>query len=87
MALEEKAQIVAGLDELGVDMIDADAFGNISRYVNHSSVPNLRKQTDATLTRVFLVSTRDIEPDEQLSYNYGVHTFGNVCRAMAARGT
>lgn len=82
MALEEKAQIVAGLDELGVDMIDADAFGNISRYVNHSSVPNLRKQTDATLTRVFLVSTRDIKPDEQLSYNYGVHTFGNDMSAV-----
>lgn len=83
MSPEDKAQVIAGLDELGVDIIDADIFGNISRFVNHSSVPNLRQQTDATLTRVFFVTTRDIDPGEQLSINYGgANTFGNEMSAV-----
>ena len=43
---------------------------NTARLVNHSCNPNCEAQIDDDLN-IWLVATRDIENDEELSFNYG----------------
>lgn len=59
--------------------IDAKAIGNYTRFANHSSMPNLAliwmfyKNTLRTL----LVTAKDIEPGEQLTFEYGTGYWAN----------
>jgi SET domain-containing protein len=51
-------------------VIDAACGGNASRWINHSCDPNCEAvEQDG---RVFIKALRDIEPGEELSYDYGL---------------
>ena len=51
-------------------MIDAKHGGNASRWINHSCDPNCEADEDDG--RVFIKALRNIEPGEELSYDYGL---------------
>ena len=55
-------------------VIDGNAGGNFSRFMNHSCDPNCEAETDDSSgdTRVFILALRDIPAGEELVYNYGL---------------
>ena len=50
-------------------VIDAAVGGNEARWINHSCDPNCDAVIDAG--RIWIEATRDIEPGEELAYDYG----------------
>lgn len=48
--------------------IDGAVGGNISKYINHSCDPNL--EVEITDGRIYFLALRDIQKDEELSYDY-----------------
>ena len=56
------------LDELHV--IDAKVGGNSSRWINHACKPNCG--ADVEDGRIFIRARRNIEPGEELFYDYGL---------------
>lgn len=78
-------------------VIDAGRRGNAARWINHSCKPNCKTKEDEE-GRVFIFSKRDIEPGEELSYDYNLSVDGGVtkkeakyfacrCGAKKCRGT
>ncbi|KAI9350280.1 hypothetical protein BDR26DRAFT_582115 [Obelidium mucronatum] len=54
--------------------IDPSLFGNAARFINHSCSPNLYFRTvriDSIICSAGLFALRDIEPGEELSFDYG----------------
>jgi hypothetical protein len=51
-------------------VIDAKHGGNSSRWINHSCDPNC--ESDDVDGRIFIKALRDIEPGEELTYDYGL---------------
>jgi SET domain-containing protein len=77
-------------------VIDAGVDGNDARYINHSCDPNC--DTVIENERVFIEALRDIEPGEELGYEYGLtwestddreelQNYACRCGAAACRGT
>ena len=59
-------------------VIDANHGGNTARWINHSCDPNCEAVLeeddgdDRRKDKVFIEAMRDIQPGEELSYNYGI---------------
>jgi hypothetical protein len=51
-------------------VIDGGSDGNAARFINHSCEPNCEAYEDEG--RVFIHALRDIEPGEELNYNYAL---------------
>jgi SET domain-containing protein len=51
-------------------VIDAAVGGNAARWINHACEPNCR--ADETDGRVFIHAARDLQPGEELFYDYGL---------------
>ena len=85
-------------------VIDANVDGNIARWINHSCAPNCEAVLEENSKgkghkdKVFIEAIRDIEPGEELTYNYGIvldepHTakmkkiWGCRCGARKCTGT
>ena len=51
-------------------VIDAKVGGNSSRWINHACEPNC--QADETDGRVFIRALRDLQPGDELFYDYGL---------------
>ena len=77
-------------------MIDAAFGGNLARWINHSCDPNCEAVEEDG--RIYIESIRDIEPGEELAYDYNYilperHTaklkrrFPCDCGAATCRGT
>ena len=49
-------------------VIDASHRGSRARFINHSCEPNCASTVEKS--RVYIEATRDIEPGEELSYDY-----------------
>lgn len=77
-------------------VVDAGVGGNAARYINHSCAPNC----EAVITggRIWIKSLRNIEPGEELHYNYRIgrckddppdadEIYGCRCGAPRCRGT
>jgi uncharacterized protein len=56
------------IDEAHV--IDANVGGNAARWINHACEPNCR--ADQRGLRVFIEALRDLQPGEELFYDYGL---------------
>jgi SET domain-containing protein len=54
----------------GSHVIDAKHGGNASRWINHACEPNC--EADEEDGRVFIKALRDLEPGEELFYDYGL---------------
>ena len=77
-------------------LVDGGAGGNVSRWINHSCDPNCTSVIEDR--RIYIDSLRDIEPGEELTFDYhfiihGRHTpaakrrFPCHCGAASCRGT
>ena len=55
-------------------VIDGNVGGDFSRFMNHSCDPNCEAEMVEIrgVTRIFILALRDIEPGEELVYNYGL---------------
>jgi SET domain-containing protein len=59
-------------------LIDANRNGNIARWINHSCAPNCRALVEESASgdprkdKVVIESIRDIQPGEELTYDYGI---------------
>ncbi len=73
-----------GLDDGRV--IDADVRGNAARWINHSCKPNCETFEDDD-GRVFIAARRDIEPGEELTYDYQLTYDGRMGKKMRAAYT
>jgi uncharacterized protein len=51
-------------------VIDAEVGGNDARFINHSCGPNCESVIESR--RVFIDALRDIDPGEELSYDYQI---------------
>lgn len=77
-------------------VIDATHGGNESKYINHSCDPNCESEIERG--RVYIFALRDIEPGEELHYDYAYERSGDEtekeerqyacrCGAPNCRGT
>ncbi|MEA3121504.1 MAG: uncharacterized protein QOH33_1059 [Paraburkholderia sp.] len=77
-------------------VIDGNVNGNSARWFNHSCAPNC--EAEEVEGRVFIHALRDIAPDEELYYDYGLVIDGRLtkklkedyacrCGARKCRGT
>lgn len=55
--------------------INGAARSNIARYGNHSCKPNAESDVSAKKRRVVIRAIRDIEPGEEITYDYGEDYF------------
>lgn len=75
--------------------IDAMYYGNEMRFVNHSCQPNCRSQivaSDFGNKHLALVALRDIEKDEELTFDYNMYSKNSIvpkstCRCGSANCT
>jgi len=56
--------------------VDGKGRGNIARYINHSCDPNC--ETEIRNGRIYVFAIRDIEPGEELTYDYGEEFFNDI---------
>jgi uncharacterized protein len=77
-------------------VIDANVNGNAARWINHACDPNC--QADEEDGRVFISALRDLQPGEELFYDYGLviderytpalkKQYACRCGSPACRGT
>lgn len=66
--LDDPRTFLFGLDN-GKDVIDPAIGGNEARWINHSCDPNCEAIEDDD-ERIFIEALRDIEPGEELFYDY-----------------
>jgi SET domain-containing protein len=77
-------------------VIDGKHKGNSAKWINHSCEPNMEAEQDGD--RVFLKALRDIEPEEELFFDYGLvidarmtaklkKEYACWCGATGCRGT
>jgi SET domain-containing protein len=64
-------------------VIDATRRGGPARFINHSCEPNCRSFLEGG--RVYIEAVRDIEPGEELTYDYLLDRPGRRTRAVEAR--
>lgn len=59
-------------------VLDGSPRSNRARYINHSCVPNCEPTINKA--RPFIHAIRDIEPGEELAYNYGEEYFDSFLK-------
>lgn len=59
-------------------VLDGSPRWNRARYINHSCAPNC--ETEVHRQKVYVRALRDIEPGEELVYNYGEEYFDAFLR-------
>lgn len=62
------------------DAIDAKYDGNDARWINHACTPNCEAREKKG--RVFIHALRDIAPQEELFYDYGLVIEGKITRKL-----
>ena len=55
--------------------IDGSIRKNIARYINHSCKPNAESDVKARKKKIFIRAIRNIEPGEEINYDYGTDYF------------
>ncbi|MBV8927131.1 MAG: SET domain-containing protein [Bradyrhizobium sp.] len=55
--------------------IDGSVRNNIARYINHACRPNAESDVKPRKRRVYIRAIKDIEPGEEINYDYGTDYF------------
>src|SRR5262249_50948399 len=55
--------------------IDGSVRENVARYINHACKPNAESDVRPRKRRVFIRAIKNIEPGEEISYDYGTDYF------------
>ena len=93
---EDPRTFLFGLDN-GIDVIDPEIGGNEARWINHSCDPNC-EAIEEDDERVFIDALRDLQPGEELFYDYQLEVDEPItaevkaesrcdCGAASCRGT
>lgn len=61
-------------------VIDANVGGNAARWINHACKPNC--EADEVDGRIFIKALRNIEPGEELFYDYGLVIDGKYSKKL-----
>lgn len=65
--------------------IDGKSRKNIARYINHSCTPNCEPMEDEKQQRIFILAKRNIQPGEELGYNYGKEYWDEHIKPIGCR--
>ena len=55
--------------------IDGSVRENVARYINHACKPNAESDVRPRKRRVFIQAIKDIEPGDEINYDYGTDYF------------
>jgi uncharacterized protein len=55
--------------------IDGSVRKNVARYINHACKPNAESDVRPRKRRVYIVAIKNIEPGEEINYDYGTDYF------------
>src|SRR6516225_6068812 len=55
--------------------IDGSVRENVARYINHACKPNAESDVKPRKRKVFIRAIKDIEPGEEINYDYGTDYF------------
>jgi hypothetical protein len=55
--------------------IDGSVRKNVARYINHACKPNAESDVKPRKRRVYIVAIRNIEPGDEINYDYGTDYF------------
>src|SRR4030095_10620097 len=55
--------------------IDGSVRKNVARYINHACKPNAESDVKPRKRKVFIRAIKDIEPGEEINYDYGTDYF------------
>jgi hypothetical protein len=55
--------------------IDGSVRENVARYINHACKPNAESDVRPRKRKVFIRAIKNIEPDEEINYDYGTDYF------------
>lgn len=64
-------------------VIDGSPRYNKARYLNHSCKPNC--ETDVVRGKVYIYAKRNIQPGEELTYDYGKEYFDDFIKPIGCR--
>jgi len=65
--------------------IDGAVRENIARYINHSCRPNAESDVKPIKRKVFIVAIKNIEPGEEINYDYGTDYFKAYLKPIGCR--
>ena len=65
--------------------IDGKGRENTARYVNHSCKPNAYPELTDDETQVFIYAKKTIQPDEEITYDYGKQYFNIMLKPHGCR--
>jgi SET domain-containing protein len=65
--------------------IDGSVRDNIARYINHACRPNAEADAKPRKREVLIRAIRDIQPGEEINYNYGRHYFKAYIKPLGCK--
>jgi len=65
--------------------IDGSVRKNIARYINHACKPNAESDVKPRKRRVYIVAIKNIEPGEEINYDYGTDYFKAYLKPIGCR--
>ena len=65
--------------------IDGSVRENIARYINHACKPNAESDVRPRKRKVFIRAIKNIEPGEEINYDYGTDYFKAYLKPMGCK--
>lgn len=65
--------------------LDGSVKWNLARWINHACDPNVEAELDEGQGRIFIHTTRDVMPGEELTIDYGREYFDDFIRGKGCR--
>src|SRR6201997_303375 len=65
--------------------IDGSVRENVARYINHSCKPNAESDVKPRKRKVFIRAIKNIEPGEEINYDYGTDYFKAYLKPIGCR--
>ena len=67
--------------------IDGSVRKNVARYINHACRPNAESDVKPRKRKVFIRAIKDIEPGEEINYDYGTDYFKAYLKPIGCKCT
>src|SRR5215468_5812544 len=65
--------------------IDGSVRANVARYINHACRPNAESDVRPRKRRVYIRAIKNIEPGEEINYDYGIDYFKAYLKAIGCK--
>ena len=65
--------------------IDGKGRENLSRYINHSCLPNAYPELNEQETRIHIYAKKKISPGDEITYNYGKDYFERLIKPLGCK--